>query len=192
MRIFDGWDFCPNCFASAGQRALAAGAGPVINFIFLWIGWSLLNEDNQLDEQSLGCTIVLACLPLNILLAATAGGGDLTNAIRWLEPHGARNNPHLDSLLGLLITAALTIPPLVRAFLRLPRYLGKFIVFPIFLLVPRWLDHWVNIGLNRWLIKPGTDQAQAYTWVIAWLILLLTGWFFTRRQPSKLMREMTI
>jgi hypothetical protein len=193
MRVFDGWDFCPDCFASAGARALATVAGPVITFIFLWIGWSLLNEDNQLDEQSLGCTIVLACLPLNILLAATAGGGDLTNAIRWLEPHDAQNNPHFVSLLGLLIVVVLTVPPLVRTFLRLPGYRGKFILFPIFLLVPRWLDHWVvSIGLNRWLIKPDTDQAQAYTWVIAWLILLLTGWFFTRRQPSKLMQEMTI
>jgi hypothetical protein len=151
-----------------------------------------LNEDNQLDEQSLGCTIVLACLPLNILLAATAGGGDPTNAIRWLESRAAANNPHFVSLLGLLIVVVLTVPPLVRAFLRLPGYRGKFIIFPIFLLVPGWLDHWVSIGLNRWLIKPGTSQAMAYTWVIAWLILLLTGWFFTRRQPAGLMREMTV
>jgi hypothetical protein len=165
----------------------------VINFILLWIGWSLLNEENQLDEQSLGCTLVLACLPLNILVGATSGGGDLTNAIRWFEPRDAHNNPHFVSLLGLLIAAALTIPPVVRAFLRLPGYLGKFVVFPILLLVPGWLDHQVvGIGLNRWLIKPGTDQATAYAWVIAWLILLLTGWFFTRFQPSKLMREMTI
>src|SRR3984957_7064153 len=77
MRVFDGGDFCSVCFASAGERALASVAGPAVNFIFLWIGWSLLNEDNQLDEQSLGCTIVLACLPLNLLLAATAGGGDV-------------------------------------------------------------------------------------------------------------------
>jgi hypothetical protein len=168
-------------------------AGPVINFIFLWIGWSLLNEENQLDEQSLGCTIVFACLPLNLLLAATAGGGDLTAAIRWLEPHDARNNPHFVSLLGLLITVVLTVPPIARAFLRLPGYQGKFILFPIFLFVPGWLDHWVvGIGLNRWLIKPGTDQAHAYACVITWLVLLLVGWFFTRRQPSTLMREMTI
>jgi hypothetical protein len=193
MRVFDGWDFCPDCFASAGEKALALVAGPVINFILLWIGWSLLNEDNQVDEQSLGCTIVFACLPLNMLLAATAGGGDLTAAIRWLEPRDAHNNPHFVSLLGLLITVLLTVPALVRAFLRLPGYLGKFLLFPLFLFVPGWLDHWVvNIGLNRWLIKPDTSQAQAYTCVIAWLILLLVGWFFTRRQPAGLMREMTV
>jgi hypothetical protein len=189
MRVFDGFQFCPDCFPSAGERALTTIAGPVINFILLWIGWSLLNEDNQLDEQSLGITIVLACLPLNILLAATAGGGDLTNAIRWLESRAAQNNPHFVSLLGLLIAVVLTVPPLVRAFLRLPGYQGKFILFPILLLVPGWLDHWVTIGLNRWLIKPGTDQATAYACVIAWLILLLIGWFFTRRQPAGLMRE---
>jgi hypothetical protein len=193
MRVFDGLAFCPDCFPSAGERALETVAGPVINFILLWIGYSLLNEDSQLREQSLGCTIVLACLPLNILLAATSGGGDLTNAIRWLEPHDAQNNPHFVSLLGLLIAVALTVPPLVRAFLRLPGYRGKLIVFPILLIVPGWLDHWlVNIGLNKWLIKPGTSQSQAYMWVIAWLILLLIGWFFTRRQPAGLMREITI
>ena len=141
MRVFDAWDFCPDCFASSGQRALATLAGPVINFILLWMGWSLLNEDNQPDEQSVGFTLVLACLPLNILLAATAGGGDLTAAIRWLEPDIAHDNPHLVSLLGLLIAAALTIPPLVRAFLRMPGYRGKFILFPILLWVPGKLDH---------------------------------------------------
>jgi hypothetical protein len=193
MRVFDGWDFCPDCFASAGQRALATVAGPAINFTVLWIGWSLLNEDNQLDEQSLGCTLIFACLPLNILLAAVSGGGDLTNAIRWLEPRSARASPHFFSIMGLLLVIILTIPPVIRAFQRLPGYRGKFLLFPLLLLAPGWLDHWVvRIGLNQWLIKPGTDQARAYTWVIAWLILLLTGWLFTRSQPSRLMREMTV
>ncbi len=192
MRVFDGWDFCPDCFPSAGQRAIVTVVGPVINFILLWIGWSLLNEDNQVGEQSLGCTLVLATLPLNILLAATAGGGDLTTAFRWLEPDDAQNNPHIVSILGLLITVALTVPPLIRTFLRLPGYLGKFVAFPILLWVPGKLDHWVGVGLNRWLIKPGTDQAHAYAWVIAWLILLLTGWFFTRRQPAELIREVAL
>jgi hypothetical protein len=192
IRMFDSWDFCAGYTVSSGQRALTLIAGPIINYLLLWIGWRYLDQDNPLEEQSLGCSLVFATLPLNGLLAAFDGGGDLTNALRYLQQHGTSYNHRLVTIMGLLLVLALTVPPLLRAFLSLPGYKGKLFIFPVLLLVPVWLDRMlVGKWLNNWLITPGTSQAQAYAWVIGWLAFLLIGWIFTRQWLKDLMRELS-
>lgn len=192
-RIFDGWDFCPGYEVSSGQRALALIAGPIINYLLLWIGYGLLEPENPLDMQSLGCSLVFATLPLNGLLAAFSGGGDLTNTIRLFQQHGIATNHRLVTIMGLLLVVALTVPPLVRAFLCLPGYQGKWLVFPILFLVPGWLDHQlVGKWLNAWLIAPDATQAYAYAVVGGWGCLMLLGWFLTRHYLEDLMSELSL
>jgi hypothetical protein len=190
MRMFDAWDFCGS--PSVGQRALVLVAGPLVFYVLLWVGWLLLHPDNPTDQISLGCALVFACLPLNNLMAAFAGGGDLTDCIRWMQRHGPNSNRHFATMLGLLLGLLLIVPPLQRAFFRLPGYKGKLIAFPLLFLLPGWLDRLWNRQLNHWFIPTGTSQEQAYIRVIGWLILLLIGWFLTRKQLKRLITELSL
>ena len=186
-RAFDSWKFCAETTVSSGQNILAIVAGPLVNFIVLWIGWQKMEEDNTLTEQSLGCSMVFAALPLNMLLGAASGGGDLTAAIRLLIPHA---NHRVISLVGLLIIAIICVPPLVRAFVVLPWWQGRLFYYPVFLIVPGYLDHWlVGKKLNQWLIKADTPEDKVYWWVIGWTLVTLLIWLFTYRKMKQLISD---
>jgi hypothetical protein len=177
-RGFDSWTFC-QANAPYGKRVLAILAGPLVNFSILWAGWQRMTADeDDLIEHSIGVSMVFATLPFNSLLAAFQGGGDPTTALRFLFPHG---NHRFLSMVGLAIVAMVCIPPLVKAFVVLPWWMGKIFFFPVFLVVPAILDQWlVGKMLNRWLIPPGTTQAVAYEWVIGWTLLVMVIWLLTR------------
>jgi hypothetical protein len=191
-RVFNGWDFCAGCTVSSGQRALATIAGPLIDYVLLLVGWNNLHAENSVEEKSVGVALVFACLPLNLLMAAASGGGDLTDAIQLIQIHRPMSR-HSVHVVGMLLTMILTIPPMLRAFIQLPGYQGKLIAFPVLLLVPGWLDR-VLVGklLNKWLIPPDTSQSHAYAWVIGWGVLVLAGWFFTRHRSQDLINELSI
>ena len=192
-RIFDGWDFCTGYKVSSGQRALALIAGPLINYLLLWIGYTLLDPERPLNEQSMGCSLVFAALPLNGLLAAFDGGGDLTNTIRWFQQHGPATNHRLVTIMGLALVIALTVPPLLRAFLSLPGYKGRFLVFPVLFLIPGLLDHLlVGKWLNAWLITPDMTQAHAYALVGGWGGFLLLGLLLTWQHLEDMMSELSL
>ena len=190
VRTFGDWVLCGS--PSSGQQALILFAGPLINVVLFWAGWSLLHEDNSSEENSLGVALVFAALPLNNLIAAFTGGGDITEGIRWIQRHGPGSNHRLVTMMGLVIQLLIIGPALVRAFLRLPGYKGKLIAFPLLFLLPGWLDKVWNRELNRWFIGPGTTQWQAYAYVGAWFLVLAIGFFLTRRQLKGLIRELTL
>jgi len=177
---------------SSGQHMLISFAGPLINVVLFWAGWSLLDEENSAEENSLGVALVFAALPLNNLIAAFSGGGDITDGIRWIQRHGPLSNHALVSRFGLLIQLLIIGPALVRAFLRLPGYKGKLIAFPLLLLLPGWLEKLWNRQLNRWFIGPYTGQWQAYTYVGAWFLVLAVCFFLTRRQLKGLIKELSL
>src|ERR1700754_1822447 len=186
-RGFDSWKFCAEGSISTGQLMLADLAGPLINFILLWIGWQKMGEDNTLGEQSLGCSLVFATLPLSMLLGAASGGGDVTAAIRILFPHG---NRRVLSLIGLLIIVIVCVPPLIKAFIVLPWWQGRIFFYPVFLVVPGLLDHWfVGKVLNNWLIKADTTEDKAYWWVIAWTVINAIILIFTYRKLKQLISD---
>jgi hypothetical protein len=186
-RGFDSWAFCAKSSISSGQRMLADLAGPFVNFVLLWIGWQKMDQHNTLGEQSLGCSLVFATLPLNMLLAAASSGGDLTSGIRLLFPHG---NHRVISLVGLLIVVLVCVPPLVKAFVVLPWWQGRIFFYPFFLIVPGFFDHWfVGKVLNKWLIKTNTSEESAYLWVILWTLLNLVILLFTYRRLKKLISD---
>jgi hypothetical protein len=189
-RTFGSWVICGS--PSSGQQALISFAGPLINVIFFWAGWSLLDEENSVEEHSLGVALVFAALPLNDLIVAFTGGGDITQGIRWIQRHGPQSNHALVSRVGLLIQLVIILPALVRAFLRLPGYKGKLIAFPLLFLLPGWLDTLWNRQLNRWFIGPDTTQWQAYAYVGAWFLVLAICFFLTRRQLKRLIRELSL
>jgi len=189
-RFFDGWEFCGDTRIAVGLQVLAIIAGPIVNFILLWVAWQKMDKYNSsVQEQSWGVTLTFAALPLNNLLAAVSGGGDLTHAIRLTIRHAERFGHHFVAIVGLLIMMIICIPPLVRAFICLPWWKGK-LSYPIFLIVPGMLDHWLVKGLlNKWLIKPGMPEEKAYWWVIAWTLFTMTIWLLTRKKISQLITD---
>src|SRR5258708_868239 len=66
-RGFDRWQMVTGASVSNGQRALATLAGPLVNFLVLWIGWIKMANRDSLADQSLGCNLTLAALPLPML-----------------------------------------------------------------------------------------------------------------------------
>jgi hypothetical protein len=190
-RVFDGWELCADNRIAVGLRVLAVVAGPLVNFILLWVAWQKMDKYNSsMQEQSWGVTLVFAALPLNNLLAAVSGGGDLTSAIRLTFRHADAFGHHFVALVGLLIMLIICVPPLVRAFICLPWWQGKLFYYPVFLIVPGMLDHWLVKGLlNKWLIKPDTPEDKAYWWAIAWTLFTMTIWLLTHKKISQLITD---
>lgn len=190
LRSYGAWVMCGS--PSSGQHALISVAGPLINVVLLLTGWSLLHPDNSVEENSLGVALVMAALPLNNLVAAFRGGGDITDCIRWLQRHGPLSNHAFATRLGLIIVLILNVPPLIRTVLRLPGYKGKLIAFPLMFLLPGWLIQLWYKELNKWLIGADTGQWEAYALVAGWLLVLLVAFFLTRRKLKGLIRELTV
>lgn len=190
VRLFGSWEICGS--PSAGQHAIIDVAGPLINVLLYVAAWNLLDPENSADEYSLGVALLFAPLPWNDLIAAFSGGGEITDCIRWMQKHGPQSNRSFAGGLGLVIQLALILPPLVRAFRRLPGYKGRLIAFPLFLLLPVWLDkHW-NQLLNQWFIPAGSTLWHGYIVVGAWFVLLLAGFLLTRRHLKGLITELSL
>jgi hypothetical protein len=187
-RGFDSWQFESNASVSNGQRALATLAGPLVNFLAIWTGWVKMGNRDSLTDQSFGCSLVLAALPMSMVMAAFTGGGDLTIGLKLLFTKADTTYPHLMATVGLLIILIICIPPLVRIFTLLPSWQGRFIFFPLFLFAPIWVHRLlVHDLLNTLLTKFETDAGLAYAWLIIWTAVVLGGWVFTRRRLGQLL-----
>jgi hypothetical protein len=109
-----------------------------------------------------------------------------------IQRHGPNSNHGLATGIGLIVQLLIILPGLVRAFLRLPGYKGKLIAFPLLLLLPGWLERLWNQQLTRWFIGPDTPWKHAYLCVGIWGIVLLAGFFLTRRQLKGLIKELSL
>lgn len=186
-RGFDRWEFAANANVSNGQRALATLAGPLVNFMAIWIGWIKMGNRDSLADQSMGCNLVLATMPFPMLMAAFSGGGDTTNGLKLLFSHYDGMYPHLFSIIGLVFILVVTVPPLIRVFILLPSWWAKFLYFPIFVLAPNWLHIFVNRQLDALLRRYETDESLAYAVVFFWTLLMLGVWIYNRRRLETLL-----
>src|SRR5258708_6863256 len=187
-RGFDRWQFASGGSISNGQRAVATLAGPLVNFLAIWIGWIKMSNRDSLADQSFGCNLVLAALPMEMLMGAFTGGGDLTNGLKLLFSRSDARYHHLMAGIGLFIMLIICVPPLVRIFILIPSWLGKFVYFPIFLFVPIWVHQFVmHKVLDKLLLRYEPDEGLAYTWVLFWTAALLAGWLFTRPRLEELL-----
>lgn len=185
VRAFDYWVFQPDIKVSNGWQILAILAGPVVSYTLMWMGYNKMDDENTPEDKSVGVALVLAALPLNNLLAAAVGGGDLTYALRLLF---RKTDHHYVSLVGLVIVTIFCLPPLIRAFMVLP-WRGQIIFFPIFLIATGYIDHWVvSVLLNKWLLMNTVGMAS-YLRVLGWGLFTFALWFFTRRSIAGLIPD---
>ncbi|HVU57714.1 MAG TPA: hypothetical protein VHD83_21780 [Puia sp.] len=184
-RTFDFWSPCTLCNSSTGGLAMATLAGPLVNYLVLWGGWTMMHPDNPPEKQSVGYAMVFATLPFPGIMAALAGGGDVTWALRQLFQHPNGSNHYIVAGAGLLIVTALSAPPLIRAFVLVAGWVQRIIWFVLFLVLPGMVDHWlVGKELNKLMsggflshqILRGGAQLFLFVWLAVVLVLyLLTG-----------------
>jgi hypothetical protein len=186
-RGFDRWEIGGLLSVSNGQRALATLAGPLVNFVVIWIGWIKMGNRDSLADQSLGCNLVLAAQPMAMLMAAFTGGGDLTIGLKLLFSHYDGIYHHLFATLGLLIMLMICVPPLVKVFVLLPSWGAKFIYFPLFLFLPTLVHRFVAGELDVLLRRYEPDEGLAYAVVFFWTVALLAGFLYTRRRLETLL-----
>lgn len=182
---FDIWSVCSNCQASPKLQPFIFFAGPFVTYLFIWTGWVLLKPKNKPQKRSTGFALVFACVPFVRILAAFVGGSDETYGLRLLFQHADGSNRHVIAITGLGLVLLLTLLPLLRAFLFLPNWKQKLFIFPIFLVLPMYLDHWIMRGMSQLLamgflkqeIMPGIPFLM-----ILWILLLLEVLILTRKK----------
>jgi hypothetical protein len=171
-RAFDTWSLCPRCVLDADEHALVWMAGPLFNYVAIWVGYRMMDPENTLEKRSVGFSLVFASLPLPRLMAVLAGGSDETATFRGLLPGYDLRHHHIVSLMGLAFVMIMTLPALIRAFLLLPGWKGKLLVFPAYLILPGLIDYWVvHVGMNKL-----SDMGVLSHLVITGLHLLVLVW----------------
>ncbi|HEX4851337.1 MAG TPA: hypothetical protein VFV08_11050, partial [Puia sp.] len=182
---FDIWTVCPDCQPSPDLLPYIYFAGPFITYVFMWAGWLFLNPKNRPQKRSIGFALVFAGVPFVRILASIVGGGDETYALRLLFQHADGNNRHQVAAGGLALVLLFTIIPLLRAFLFLKNWKQKLLIFPIFLVTPMYIDHWIMQAMNR-LLSMGFLKQELMTGVpllvILWILLLFEILILTRKK----------
>ncbi|PWT77136.1 MAG: hypothetical protein C5B59_04850 [Bacteroidetes bacterium] len=187
---FDTWTVCASCQALPRFQPYLYFVGPLITYIIIWIGFGQLNPKNRPTKRSLGFALVFAGIPFVRILAAAVGGGDETYGLRLLFQHADGSNRHTIAITGLVLVLLLTILPLLRAFLFLPSWIQKLLLFPVFLVAPMYLDHWIMQGMNQVLamgflkqeFMPGVPFLM-----ILWIFLLVEILILTRKNLLSLL-----
>jgi hypothetical protein len=174
-RAFDSWALCRKCVITDGHViALIYIVGPLLSYTLIWIGYRLMHPDNMLERRSVGFSLLFAALPLTRIMGAFSSTCDETWSLRQMIPVTDLTHHRLVAIVGLLIVLILTLPPLIRAFLLLPGWIGKLLVFPAFLLLPPLIDRLVvHKGMNHLLTIGILDHR-----VITGLPFLVLAWLF--------------
>lgn len=191
-RGFDSWTPCILCNSSTGELALATLAGPLVNYLLLWGGWMMMHPDHPPEKQSLGYCMVFAALPFPRILAAFAGGGDETWALRQLFQHPNGSNHHFIAGAGLVVVLGLCLPPLIRAFMLVAGWVQRIIWFLLFLVAPGMVDHWLVGGelnklradgfLDRQVLRGGAQLI-----VFVWLAVVLVFYLITMKSQQSVL-----
>jgi hypothetical protein len=176
IKAFDNWTVCTSCLASVKQQVLIWIAGPAATYLIIWLGWWMMRRKNSATQKAFGFSLVFAAIPFVRILAALAGGSDETYALRLLFQHTDGSNRHIVALSGLLFILLMTIPALLRAFLLLPGWKERLFLFPVFLILPMYIERWILGAMNFLYSKgilantvlPGTPLL-----IVLWTIFLL-------------------
>jgi len=186
IKSFDNWTLCTECNASPHTQVWIWFAGPLITYIIIWVSWWLMGRKQGTMQQSLGFSLLFSTIPLVRILAAMVGGSDETYGLRQLFQHPDKSNSHSVALAGLLLIILLTALPLLRALIRLRGWKEKLILFPIFLILPMYIDKWTYIGLNK-LYATGFLNEESFPGVpilvLAWSLILMVILLATYKGP---------
>ena len=185
MRGFDTWTPCANCAPGSNQQVVGSMAAAIVMYVAIWASWFLMHPGNSLRRRSIGFSLLFATLPLMRIWHAILRDGDETSAFRAFFQHPRGQTAHmimLGAALGFVLL--MTLPALIRAFMLLPGWKLKWLLYPVFLILPGLIDHWVVHDQLQHLLQSGMFPnfilRGVPTIVMAWLLLNLVVYLLTR------------
>jgi len=195
VKGFEDWKICDSCILGKGEMAIVWFAGPLINYVLIWVGWLFMGHSERLTRKSLGFFLVYASSPLARILAAKSGGTDETNAFRSLFQRSDGSNHYWVALASLMMILILTVPPIIRSIGLISGWLRRVLIIPLFLIAPMYLDRWIAAGVLPKLLRGGFLSGKTFigaqTLVFAWLAVVVLIFGLTRKSltngliPSK-------
>jgi len=136
------------CVADKNLLLLVGIAGPLFNYIVIWIGFFLVRFSKNKVQLSWGFAFIFSSLPVARIITAVFGGGDEVLFFRSLT-----NDPFIARVLGSLLILIFMIYPLVTAFRRLKGYKYRILIFLTLLFAPMFLEGILVLYLLNQLLK---------------------------------------
>ncbi len=153
-RTFDNVLPYPGCGAS--RLAFVDAAGPLFSYACLWIGAALTGRANP-RMQAFGFALLFASLPLGrvlpqvVTIFAAGSTSDEYSFVRRLA--GDALGRGATGCAALALALALSVPPLLVAWRRLPAQ-GRLRTFARFYLLPLpFVIAWLMVGMNGLLAR---------------------------------------
>jgi hypothetical protein len=185
MRGFDTWTPCSNCTPGGNQQVVGLLIAALVINVVIWASWFLMHPGNSMRRRSIGFSLLFASLPVMRIWHACLRDADETSAFRAFFQHPRGQVAHFLVLgAALAFVLLMTLPALVRAFMLLPGWKLKLLLYPLFLFLPGLIDHWVVHDQMQQLLLSGTFpnfiMRGVPTLVMAWLLINLTVYLLTR------------
>lgn len=184
-RYFLFWDLCTT--GPTTEVVITALAGPFMNYLFMWMGYSLLSNSATAVQKSWGFTFIMAALPLSRLQSLVLRGGDeLLSFRKIMDPNPPFKGAPV--IMGSLLILLLTVPPLWRAYKNAGNY--KLLVFAGFFILPYIFTALLQKAIMNTGIKTGLLNAptgwSALTWLVLLDLVLLLLFVITRKSIATL------
>lgn len=137
------------CATSPAITFLVAMAGPIVNYVGVWIGALMIRTARTSRQSAWGLALIFACLPFARIFTALIGGGDEMGVARAYIA-----NPVLARGICIVLVCAVLAFPLYTAWraLNTRRRLWYFLGF---LILPMLLEGAVILLFFNYLLKQG-------------------------------------
>jgi hypothetical protein len=173
-RDFNAWSVCTSC-ASSVNTLWATLAGPVLTYLLIWIGYSMMSETKTAGTQILGWVLVFSNKPFARIFTVLMRGGDESVLTRGFS--GADKLSVIMWIGEIIVVLLLTVPPLIRAFHLLRK--NKIAIFTGFMLIPMLVEFALMHKFGNYLLNNGVlnktglfgSPILVNVWFGAWLII---------------------
>jgi hypothetical protein len=173
-RDFNVWSVCTTCPSSV-NTLWATLAGPVLTYLLIWIGYSMMSDRKTAATQILGWVLVFSNKPFARIFTVLMRGGDESVLTRGI--FGADKLSTLMWIGEIIVVLLLTVPPLIRAFHLLTK--NKVAIFISFLLVPMLVEFALMHKFGNYLLNNGALNKTGLfgapvlvnAWFGGWLLL---------------------
>ena len=136
------------CNVTTGIDLAVALAGPMVNYVGVWVGVLLIRSGRTTSKTTWGLALIFACLPFARLFTAMIGGGDEMGVARAYFA-----NPALARAVCIAVVAAVLAYPLWTAWQALVGARRRFWLFIGFLILPMLLEGAVILLFFNYVLK---------------------------------------
>ena len=178
------------CEVSNYMSVISGLAGPMVNYLAIWIGVLLIRKAKTEEQVSWGLALIFCSLPVARLMTALFGGGDEIGVARLYI-----SNPLLSRLVVIGLILLILAYPLYLAFKTISKQPKGAWYFIGFLFIPMFVEGLVVLLFFNYLLKLGvlTEPSLfgAPLLVILVLVAALITFIAVRKNLNMLPRVLT-